>query len=241
MKNRDRWQPSKFVKDISTGKYKANPHYVGVGSRYLCNLFIEDYIPTIRGHTRGKLLDCGCGDVPYYDIYRNLVSEIICIDWENSLHRNPYVDQYVDLNKPFPLDGNVFDTVLAADVLEHIANPSLFFSEIARILTQSGKVIIMVPFYYWIHEEPHDYFRYTEFALRKFCEENKLKVLYIKAYGGYADILLDLFNKKFIKTERGVKRFLKIANWIRSTKYYKKHNELTMRNFPLGYCLVAQK
>ena len=241
MKNKENWAPSKFLKDTVSGRYIPNPSYVGIGSRYLCNLFIDDYVRIIRQHAHGKMLDCGCGDVPYYDIYRHLVTDVVCIDWENSLHKNPYVDQYVDLNKPFPLESNTFDTLLAADVLEHIYNPMLFMNEVARVLKPGGKALVMVPYYYWIHEAPHDYYRYTEYALRKFCDENKLNVISLQPYGGYPDVLLDLYNKKYVTTENGVRRFMKITSWIRSTKYYKKLNESMIRLFPLGYCLVAQK
>ena len=241
MKNRDRWQPSKFIKDASTGRYIANPGYVGVGSRYICQLYINDYEKLMQEHCSGFLLDCGCGDVPYYEIYRDKISDVYCIDWENSLHKNPYVDQYVDLNKTFPRESNSFDTVLAADVLEHIYNPMLFMNEVARVVKHGGKVLIMVPYYYWVHEAPHDYYRYTEYALRKFCDENKLNVVYLQPYGGYPDVLLDLFNKKYVTTEKGVRRFMKIAKCFRSTKYYKKLNASTKSLFPLGYCLVAQK
>ncbi|MDI6765243.1 MAG: class I SAM-dependent methyltransferase [Bacteroidota bacterium] len=241
MYNKESWKPSKFQKDANSGGYIPNPSYVGVGSRYVCQLYINDYVKLIQEHCSGYLLDCGCGDVPYYEIYRDKISDVYCIDWENSLHKNPYVDQCVDLNNPFPLESNSFDTVLAADVLEHIYNPMLFMNEVARVVKPGGKVLIMVPYYYWVHEAPHDYYRYTEYALKKFCDVNKLNVVYLQPYGGYPDILLDLFNKKYVTKETGVRRFLKFSRWLQSTKYYKNLCQSTERQFPLGYCLVAQK
>ena len=241
MRNRDHWQPSKFIVDGQSHGYVPNPAYVGVCSRYICGLYINLYAEIIRDHSCGVFLDLGCGDVPYYQIYRDRVTETVCVDWENSLHENPYVDQTADLNKQFPFQDNTFDTVLAADVLEHISNPFLFIKETARVLKAGGKSLIMVPFHYWIHEEPHDYFRYTEYALRKMCADNGLSIVRLEAYGTYPDILLDLFNKKMITTEAGVKRFLRVARWIQATNYYKKLRASTSLHFPLGYCLVATK
>ena len=124
----------------------------------------------IRAHARGRLLDMGCGYVPLYDAYRDLVSENICIDWQNTAHVNPYLDQMVDLTGALPFERGSFDTVLLTDVLEHIPEPTNLICEIARILRPGGKLILGVPFFYWLHEVPHDYYRYTEFALRRFCE-----------------------------------------------------------------------
>lgn len=240
MKNADLWKPSKFIRR-SDESYFANPEYVGVGSRYICNLFVKDYVRLIREHCRGALLDCGCGDVPYYEAYSKLVASVTCIDWEHSLHENPYVDQYVDLNDILPFEGETFDTILVTDVLEHIAEPSLFMREISRITRPGGRVLIMVPFFYWIHEQPHDYYRYSEFALRRFCAQNSLTVVHLNSYGGYPDILLDLFNKRWIRKESTVRLFLKLTNMISGTRWYRGMRTSTEKMFPLGYCLVAQK
>jgi len=241
MRNQDTWKPSKFIKDGKTGKYVPNPSYVGVGSRFMCSVFIEDYIRLIKEHCSGILLDCGCGDVPYYEMYKDNVSNIVCIDWENTLHKNDFVDQYVDLNKEIPMESSLFDTILVADVLEHIASPDVFMKEMTRLLKPAGKLVIMVPFYYWIHEEPHDYARYTEFALRNFCITNNLTIIYLKPYGGFPDILLDLINKRFVKKEKSVGIFMKICTMLKRTTWYQKSRSTTVKHFPLGYCMVAKK
>ena len=53
---------------------------------FICSCVIDDYVRIIRTHASGALLDCGCGDVPYYDIYRDQVIETTCIDWESTEH-----------------------------------------------------------------------------------------------------------------------------------------------------------
>ena len=61
---------------------------------------------------------------------------------------------------------------------------------LARVLRPGGKLLLCVPFFYWIHEEPHDYYRYTEFALARFCELSELKIICLEAYGGLPEVLL---------------------------------------------------
>lgn len=241
MKNQNRWKPSKFVRDPNSGSYVPNPGYVGVGSRFICSVFIVDYIRLIKEYTSGVLLDCGCGDVPFFEIYKDNVSDIVCIDWENTLHKNDFVDQYVDLNREIPMDSNFFNTILVTDVLEHIANPELFMKEMARLLKSGGNLLIMVPFYYWIHEEPHDYARYTEFALRNFCVKNNLSIVYLRPYGGFPDIVLDLINKRFVKSEKAARVFMRVCRILVNSRWYKKSRETSSKHFPLGYCLVAKK
>ncbi len=137
----------------------------------------------IRAHARGRLLDLGCGAVPLYGMYRDLVSEITCVDWPNSLHNSSHVDISADLHGPLPLSDAAFDTVLLTDVLEHMAEPKGLMREVARVLAPGGKILVGVPFLYWLHEEPHDYYRFTKFALRRMLDESGLEVLEIDAYG----------------------------------------------------------
>jgi SAM-dependent methyltransferase len=237
----ERWQPTKFLKDPRTDRYVPNPNYVGLGSRFICTVFIDDYVRLIRSHASGALLDCGCGDVPYYDIYSDNVSETICIDWESTFHGTDHIDQYVDLNGPLPFDDGSFDTVLLMDVLEHVAKPDLLVAEISRILRPGGVLLSSTPFFYWLHEQPHDYYRYTEFALRRFCDDNGLSVLELEPYGSYPDVMLDLLNKWLVRGEVASRVFLAFCRALRRTRLYHRLRASTKQSFPLGYCLAARK
>ncbi len=203
------------------------------------------YDNIIRAHARGRLLDMGCGYVPLYDVYRDLVSENVCIDWENTLHLNPYVDQLLDLTKALPFESASFDTVLLTDVLEHIPEPMNLMCEIARILRPGGKLILGVPFLYWLHEVPHDYYRYTEFALRRFCQLSGLRVVELNRYGGLPEVLLDLISKGLNFLPRPLAASLRplhtLASLLRNTKPVRKLSERSKSSFPSGYVLAAEK
>ncbi|MBL7960806.1 class I SAM-dependent methyltransferase [bacterium] len=218
-----------------------NPEFVILGSRIICRIYIESYIRSIQQHASGILLDCGCGHVPYYEIYKDKVVDTICIDWPNSLHRNELLDHYVNLNERLPFDDKSFDTILLTDVLEHIQNPGLLMSELSRLLKPGAKLLVMVPFFYRLHEVPHDYYRYTEFALKGFCESNNLSVVELEPYGGFYDIIFDLLNKKFVKNRFQLKLLEFFYSLISSTKFYKSSKTNQSRKYPLGYCLVAKK
>jgi hypothetical protein len=124
--------------------------------------------------------------------------------------------------------------VILTDVLEHIAEPQRLMWEIGRILASQGKVVVTVPFFYWLHEEPHDYYRYTKYALKRFCDGSGLSILELTEYGGLPEVLFDLMAK-------GAHRFgaARLVN-AAATLCRLKPNWMA-EDFPLGYLLVAQK
>jgi SAM-dependent methyltransferase len=241
VKNPERWRPSKVVYDAQRRAHVANPDYVGPGTLFAVDRMAEPYEDVIRRHASGRLLDCGCGDVPYYGFYRDLVTETVCIDWTLSEHGHTHVDQEVDLNGPLPFDEGRFDTVLLADVLEHIAKPWTLMEEVERVLSPGGKAIVMVPFLYGLHEQPHDYYRYTEFAVRRLCEDASMELIEVEAYGGLPDVLIDLMSKGLAAHSTLNNAFLFGARWLANTRPVERWRTKTRQWFPLGYCAVAVK
>ena len=240
MRHAEDWVESKVMRSAS-GRYVPNPRYVALGSRIAVQAMIEPYRAMIGEHARGRMLDLGCGDVPYYPWYRERVSAITCVDWSASLHGRSHVDREVDLNGELPFAAESFDTVLLADVLEHIAAPGLLLREIARVLSPGGKLLITVPFLYQVHEAPHDYFRYTEFALTRLCSDAGFASTEVQAYGGYPDVLLDVLTKGLASVPPLCHALLFCTRWLLDTAPYKKLRKNTVHRFPLGYCAVAHK
>ena len=241
MRHPEEWRPSKLIWNPGRHRYEANPAYVRLGSRFAVDQMAGPYARVIQTHARGRLLDCGCGDVPYYGLYRERVTEAMCVDWQASGHGRAHVDQEVDLTQPLPFGPARFETVLLADVLEHIPEPHHLLGEIARVLSPAGKVIVLVPFLYWIHEAPHDYYRYTEFALQRLCRNGGLEMVEIEPYGGYPDVVLDLLGKGLEASPPLCRAFLAGARWCSRTRVYDRWRQKTKQRFPLGYCAVAQK
>lgn len=235
------WRASKFIPGRRAGQWKPNPDHVYPGSWFILSVYIDLYVAIIEKYAKGKLLDLGAGMVPFYGIYKDKVDENVCIDWANSLHGNPHLDIVADLNQAFPIPDATFDSILCSDVMEHIADPFAFMRETARVLKPGGDLMLMVPFFYWLHETPHDYHRYTEFALRKMCADNQLEVVELQAYGGYLEVLFDLLSKGLGKSKVLSRVFQPIAKWIVGWKISQKIQRKTSARFPLGYCLVARK
>src|SRR3989344_4613287 len=66
-------------------------------------------------------------------------------------------------------------TVRFNNVLEHCSTPPQLLREINRVLKPGGVLIGTVPFIIQIHQEPHDYFRYTEYCLRNLFKDAGFK------------------------------------------------------------------
>jgi SAM-dependent methyltransferase len=245
MRNQEKWKPSKYV--YKQGKLIASrePKEVGIGSRLIVDLIADFYDSNLEQHAKGKLLDLGCGKVPLYEAYREFVTDIICIDWSNTLHKNEYLDYELDLTKKLPFSDKEFDTIILSDVLEHIPVPGQLWKEMTRILLRNGKIIINVPFYYWLHEEPHDYYRYTEFALRRFVEICGLRLIKLQPIGGAPEVMADIFAKNILRLPKLGRSLALAAQWLMlgfiRTKFGKKVSEATSSSFPLAYCLIAEK
>jgi SAM-dependent methyltransferase len=245
LRNIESWRPTKFVRRGRALRASRNTADLSISSRFAADMVASYYENAIRAHAQGRLLEMGCGYVPLYETYRDLVSENICIDWEKAAHANPYLDQMVDLTEALPFESASFDTVLLTDVLEHIPEPMNLVCEIARILRPGGKLILGVPFLYWLHEVPHDYYRYTEFALRRFCRRSGLRVLELVPYGGLPEVLLDLISKglNFFPRQLAAspRPLHAIASLLSKTKPIRMLSERTKSSLPLGYVLSAEK
>ena len=120
---------------------------------------------------KGTVYDLGCGERPYEKDILKVADKYIGVDWGDTLH-NLKADIVSDLNKPLPIDSEVAETVTSFQVIEHLCEPQIMLNEAYRILKRSGNIILTVPFQWWIHEAPYDYFRYTIYGLRYMFEKS---------------------------------------------------------------------
>ena len=222
-----------------------DPSELLVTSRLAAAVGLEAWSWLFQRYSTGRLLDLGCGKVPLYQAYQPYIDDNVCVDWGSSAHGNPFTDFLCDLNDDLPFKDGEFDTVLMASVLEHVARPEVAWREAARVLRPGGHILVSVPFYYWIHEGPHDYYRYTEFALRRFCDDNNLEVVVLRISGGAPEVLIDVSSKVLARIPRlGVYAAAALqAVGLRAVRLWPLStvSQRTAALFPLGYVLVARQ
>lgn len=64
-----------------------------------------------------------------------------------------------------------YDVVLCLNVLEHVYDFQLAVDNLYRSLKKGGQLVIAVPFVFPLHDEPGDYWRFTEHALRRILKD----------------------------------------------------------------------
>ena len=242
MRNTENWTPTKYVAGERGLAASTDPRQVGEFSRLAATLTARALEQLIRQHTRGRLLDLGCGRMPLYQVYGPRCEWVVGADWPMSPHPLDHHDVVCDLSRPLPFAEGSFDTVLLTDVLEHIADPTQLVAEIGRVLAPGGCLIATVPFMYWIHEAPHDYHRYTEYALKRFARSAGLDVAYLQPYGGGGDVAVDILAKVIhpIHWRIGppLARFAQ-ASWLRVREHrWMRWSRDQWHTTPLGYAFV---
>ena len=64
-----------------------------------------------------------------------------------------------------------YDLVLCCNVIEHVYENERIVSNLKKLVKKNGHLLISVPFIYPLHDEPGDYWRYTEHTLKKMFED----------------------------------------------------------------------
>ncbi len=153
-------------------------------------------VPVIFQYAHGKLIDIGCGDMPFKKFILKKTTQYDTIDVER---RVPDVKFIGDIQNMAVLNDQSYDTAVCLEVLEHVPDPFKAMSEIHRIVKKDGCLILSVPHLSRLHEEPHDYFRYTKYGLQSLIEKAGFKVVSIVPQGGLFCFLGHQFSTLFFK------------------------------------------
>ncbi len=126
----------------------------------------------------GTVVDVGGGREPDYFDYFYMTNAISVTPVDTSLS---------DINfeqDTLPFKDSSVDSVVCANVLEHIYNYQFLIGEMKRILKPGGVLVGFVPFLIQYHPDPHDYFRYTKEALVRLFSDAGFVSVEIKEVGG---------------------------------------------------------
>lgn len=160
------------------------------------DIYLDGVVGLLRGaapECHGRLLDVGCGSKPYLSLFAPYVTEYIGIENRATLESTHdagagAADVYYEGDR-LPFEDASFDVTLSVSVLEHTPQPEHLFAEMARVLKPGGTMLQHVPFSFRLHEEPHDFFRYTPHALRMYCANNGLEVRSIVPQGSLWSVI----------------------------------------------------
>lgn len=140
----------------------------------------------IAQHARGRVLDVGCGHMPFRNDALRVAGTYEGFDVER---RTEGVTHVGDAESMPEIPSAAYDTVFSFEVLEHLPHPQRAVAEMARVLRPGGVLLVSVPHLSRLHEEPHDYFRYTVYGLRTILRDAGLDVEHIAPTAGLFSFL----------------------------------------------------
>jgi hypothetical protein len=115
----------------------------------------------LSNNINGNVLIIGAGEKVKY--YKELFPH--CTVITSDVHRQYSPDIVFDAHE-IPFKNDLFDLVIAGQVLEHTMKPWIVASEIQRVLKVNGLAHIETPLNFPYHSHPYDFYRFTYTGLR---------------------------------------------------------------------------
>ena len=214
-----------------------------IGEFFIIKYRIKKYLKKIFTNDNDKVLDLGCGKNPYY--HKIMKGKIVCMDISKTDKTHIVAD--ADL---LPLKKNSFDKIIMVNSLYYFKNPFNALENIGAVLKKNGKLVIVAPFMYPIHDAPDDKYRFTEFGLREMLQDN-FKVLSINTAGGFfalpAVVLHSLIKGTPLLFPREIRKIVQVLAYILWPLYIAAQliGILDMFDrtgrYPIYYIAVAQR
>jgi SAM-dependent methyltransferase len=126
---------------------------------------LEEVCASVELPPRARILDFGCGDVPYRDFFP-ADADFVPAD----LAGNPRAALTISSDGTVPVEAATFDAVLSTQVLEHVPDPAAYLAECHRVLRPGGALILSTHGVFVYHPDPVDYWRWTSAGLHRVVE-----------------------------------------------------------------------
>jgi len=191
---------------------------------------------------KGRVLDVGSGGFSrYIDLFK--FDEYIKMDTNPSKN----ID-IVGKVENIPSEDSSFDSIVCTQVLGDVYELQKAFSEFHRILRPQGILLATESLFDPIHDKPNDFWRLTEYSLRRLAEEAGFEVKILECRGGYRSVMAQLkaryWIERFSINRKWYARpfsfmFKILGEWARFLD--RKDKSPAGKLFTHGYILIAQK
>ena len=179
----------RFEERLRTSRRRIDAELAPSIRRDLTPAFYAQHVtitPLLRRYARGDVIDLGCGTMPFREVIANQVRAYDSLDREARVEGVTYLG---DIENMPMVPSARYDAALCFEVLEHLPHPDRALREIARILRPGGWLVLSVPHLSRLHDEPHDYYRFTIHAVRKLLLEAGMEIETITPKGGVLSFL----------------------------------------------------
>ena len=201
------------------------------------------------------VLDAGAGESPY----RDLLSHVRYESADFKKVEKAYAEQtYVCDLTAIPVEDGRFDALVFNQVLEHVPRPQAVVDELFRVLKPGGRLIYSGPLFYEEHEQPYDFYRYTQFGLRHIFGTSGFAIERLEWLEGYFGTVAYQLNTmaRYLPWRpaqmHGSRRGYLLMPWLALLKAgcalssilfhrLEMHVKYEARGYPKNYVLIARK
>ena len=188
---------------MSAVHYYLNPRTQD--PHYLARSTIVAALTQIAPSVQGRMLDIGSGHARGYEgLFEAYTSEYLCVDYQYAETVDICSDCY-----EIPLSDRSIDVILSTQMLEHLQTPERMLQEAHRLLKPGGRLILTAPMVWGLHEEPVDFYRYTEHGLRYLLARSGFDTIQIQPLEGLFAVLMQMLLDEYYVS--WMQKFPKIA------------------------------
>lgn len=135
-----------------------------------------------------RVLDAGAGEgahARYFERQRYIGLDLAVGDPQWNYTRLDVVGDLAAL----PFRPGSFHACINIVTLEHVQEPATALREIYAALNAGGRLLLIVPHEWEVHQSPYDYFRYTRHGVAYLLEKAGFRDFTIEPVGGYFRLL----------------------------------------------------
>lgn len=161
--------------------------------RYAIALRLRDAVVSltehaVTGRTGQRLLDLGCGDMPYRPLLTGIVGSYEGAD----LPGNSAAKYHMLEDGTTTAPAGAADVVLSSQVLEHVRRVPAYLREARRLLAPGGRLVLTTHGAWVYHADPHDYWRWTAEGLRETLADEGFEVTHLRGLLGLMPLGLQM-------------------------------------------------
>jgi len=187
---------------------------------------------------RAIVLDAGAGDGAYRHHFDHLEYESADFAKVDKTYAEEitYVGDLAEL----PVADDRFDLVLMTQVLEHLPDPVAVLRELRRVLKPGARIWASCPLFYEEHEQPYDFYRYTQFGLRHLFEQvgyREVEIEWLEGYLATVGYELDVAARALSARARPLRWVLERTSDLAARSDVRRKR--TDRGHPKNYTVVA--
>jgi SAM-dependent methyltransferase len=152
---------------------------------------IEKFCREKQHLVSGRVLDFGCGSMPYAACFSG-AQQYIGLEYDRDLVQGShYVNGsiYFYNGSKLPFSDNQFDSIVCFQVIEHVEDLHSVLLELKRISRPNANILFTGPLLWPEHETPFDFRRYTRWGIAQVFELAGFEVSEIKPLGSVYDVV----------------------------------------------------